>query len=155
MFDAEPAGEPAGQRHHDRSADDIGGQRPGDLVQRGRQASLDVRQATLRIVLSTPCMMFASMIEIVIMPRFGTGANVSPLTADAPRAASAAHPLAASYPSPNLTRGARGEDWGECLSGLRPILGRARSPTHSRALGWSKNRQPHGIGRPLRWRTLW
>src|SRR6202043_1905290 len=72
-------------------------------------------RATLRIVLSTPCMMFASMIEIVIMPRFGTGANVSPLTADAPRAASAAHPLAAS--SPNLTRGARGEGWGECLSG--------------------------------------
>jgi hypothetical protein len=32
-------------------------------------------------------MMFASMIEIVIMPRFGTGANGtarSPLTADAP-----------------------------------------------------------------------
>jgi hypothetical protein len=25
-------------------------------------------------------MMFASMIEIVIMPRFGTGVNVSPLT---------------------------------------------------------------------------
>src|SRR5207248_674227 len=35
---------------------------------------------------------------------------------DAPRAASAAHPLAASYPSPSLTRGARGEGWGECLS---------------------------------------
>ena len=57
----------------------------------------------------------SDLIEIVIMPRFGTGANVSPLTADAPRAASAAHPLAAS--SPNLTRGARGEGWGECLSG--------------------------------------
>src|ERR1700730_11751199 len=68
-------------------------------------------RATLRIVLSTPCMMFASMIEIVIMPRFGPGPNVSPLTADAPRAASAAHPLAASYPSPSLTRGARGEGW--------------------------------------------
>src|SRR5438132_322609 len=56
-------------------------------------------RATLRIVLSTPCMMFASMIEIVIMPRLGTGANASPLTADAPRAASsrqaAPHPLAA------------------------------------------------------------
>jgi hypothetical protein len=44
-------------------------------------------RATLRIVLSTPCMIFASMIEIVIMPRFGTGANASPLTADAPTAA--------------------------------------------------------------------
>ena len=44
VFDAEPAGEPAGQRHHDRGADDVGGQRPGDLVERGRQASLDVRQ---------------------------------------------------------------------------------------------------------------
>src|SRR5215472_13038044 len=29
--------------------------------------------ATLRIVLSIPCMMFASMIEIVIMPRLATG----------------------------------------------------------------------------------
>src|SRR5580700_10833214 len=37
-------------------------------------------RATLRIVLSRPCMMFASMIEIVIMPRFGTGAYGSPLT---------------------------------------------------------------------------
>src|SRR5258708_25932214 len=36
-------------------------------------------RATLRIVLSTPCMMFASMIDIVIMPRFGTGVNASPL----------------------------------------------------------------------------
>src|ERR1700730_13053397 len=58
-------------------------------------------RATLRIVLSTPCMMFASMIEIVIMPRLGTGANVAPLTADAPRAPSsreaAPHPLAAFY----------------------------------------------------------
>jgi hypothetical protein len=42
----------------------------------------------LRIELSTPCMMFAIMIEIVIMPRLGTGANASPLTADAPREAS-------------------------------------------------------------------
>src|SRR5438067_9236397 len=36
-------------------------------------------RATLRIVLSSPCMMFASMIEIVIMTRFGTGVNASPL----------------------------------------------------------------------------
>src|ERR1700730_5216833 len=36
-------------------------------------------RATLRIVLSTPCIMFASMIDIVIMPRFGTGVNASPL----------------------------------------------------------------------------
>ena len=27
--------------------------------------------------MSTPCIMFASMIEIVIMPRLGTGANAS------------------------------------------------------------------------------
>src|SRR5205085_1515186 len=78
-------------------------------------------RATLRIVLSTPCMMFASMIEIVIMPRLGTGANVSPLIADAPRTASsrqaAPHPHAASFPSPSLTRGAPGEGWGEYLSG--------------------------------------
>ena len=47
VFDAEPAGEPAGQRHHDRGADDIGGQRPGDLVERGRQAPLDVRQGDI------------------------------------------------------------------------------------------------------------
>jgi len=45
-------------------------------------------RATLRIVLSTPCMMFAIMIEIVIMPRLGTGTNASPLTAGAPGAAS-------------------------------------------------------------------
>jgi hypothetical protein len=32
-------------------------------------------------------MMFANMIEIVIMPRFGTGASASPLTAAAPRVA--------------------------------------------------------------------
>src|ERR1700761_3019144 len=36
-------------------------------------------RATLRIVLSRPCMIFASMIEIVIMPRFGTGVSASPL----------------------------------------------------------------------------
>src|SRR5271157_1004058 len=47
MFDAESTGEPAAQRHHDRGADDIGGQRPGDLVLRGRQASLDVRQSDI------------------------------------------------------------------------------------------------------------
>jgi hypothetical protein len=39
------------------------------------------------------------MIESVIMPRLGTGASASPLTADAPRATSprqaAIHPLAA------------------------------------------------------------
>ena len=61
-------------------------------------------RATLRIVLSRPCMMFASMIESVIMPRLGTGANASPLTAQAPRAASsrqaARQPLVASAPSP-------------------------------------------------------
>src|SRR5258707_11712310 len=32
-------------------------------------------RATLRIELSTPCMMFAIMIESVIMPRLGTGTN--------------------------------------------------------------------------------
>jgi hypothetical protein len=46
------------------------------------------------------------MIEIVIMPRLGTGTNASPLTADAPGAASsgqaAPHPLAASSPFPSL-----------------------------------------------------
>ena len=45
------------------------------------------RHSQRPFVLSTPCMIFASMIEIVIMPRFGTGANASPLTADAPTAA--------------------------------------------------------------------
>jgi hypothetical protein len=51
-------------------------------------------------------MMFAIMIEIVIMPRLGTGTNVSPLTGDAPEAASsrraAAHPFAASASFPGL-----------------------------------------------------
>src|SRR6516165_2849944 len=44
-------------------------------------------RATLRIELSTPCMMFAIMIEIVIMPRLGTGANGSPFIRDPPRTA--------------------------------------------------------------------
>jgi uncharacterized membrane protein SpoIIM required for sporulation len=37
-------------------------------------------KATLAIVLSTPCMIVASMIEAVIMPRFATGARASLLT---------------------------------------------------------------------------
>src|ERR1700732_2972489 len=64
-------------------------------------------RATLRIELSTPCMMFAIMIESVIMPRLGTGTNggtASPLTADAPWAASSRraghHMLTASSPFP-------------------------------------------------------
>ena len=43
-LDAEAAGEPAGQRRHDRRGDDVGGQHPGDLVLRRRQAALHVRQ---------------------------------------------------------------------------------------------------------------
>src|SRR4029077_12887825 len=46
--------------------------------------------------LSTPCMMFAIMIESVIMPRLGAGTNVSPLTADPPRA----HIIPAGSPPP-------------------------------------------------------
>jgi hypothetical protein len=67
-------------------------------------------------------MMFASMIESVIMPRLGTGANASPLTAEAPRAASsrqaARHPLAGFRSLPGLTRGSRGVGWGE---GVRAV----------------------------------
>src|SRR6266446_2498776 len=37
--------------------------------------------ATLAIVVSTPCMIGASMIEIVIAPRLATATGVSPLTA--------------------------------------------------------------------------
>jgi hypothetical protein len=37
-------------------------------------------KATLAIVLSTPCMIVASMIDAVIMPRFATGARASLLT---------------------------------------------------------------------------
>ncbi len=37
-------------------------------------------KATLAIVLSTPCMIVASMIDAVIMPRFTTGARASLLT---------------------------------------------------------------------------
>src|SRR6516164_231018 len=60
-------------------------------------------RATLRIELSTPCMMFAIMIESVSMPRFGTGANGAAadlLIAEAPRASPQAvpHPLPASSP---------------------------------------------------------
>src|ERR1700730_11786519 len=64
-------------------------------------------RATLRIELSTHCMMFAIIIESVIMPRLGTATNggtASPLTADAPWAASSRqaghHMLAASSPFP-------------------------------------------------------
>jgi hypothetical protein len=34
IFDAEAAGEPPGQRRHDRRRDDVGGQHPGDLILR-------------------------------------------------------------------------------------------------------------------------
>src|SRR5213595_2710395 len=44
VFDAKSAGEPAGQRHHDRGAHNVGGQRPGDLILRGREAPLHMRQ---------------------------------------------------------------------------------------------------------------
>jgi hypothetical protein len=37
-------------------------------------------KATLAIVLSTPCMIVASMIEAVVIPRFATGALASLLT---------------------------------------------------------------------------
>ena len=43
-LDAEPPGEKAGRRRHDRGRDDIGGQHPVDLVLAGRDAALDVRQ---------------------------------------------------------------------------------------------------------------
>jgi hypothetical protein len=46
LFDPEAAGEPAGQRHHDGAAHDIGGQRPGDgwcPVGRTGSSLLDVR----------------------------------------------------------------------------------------------------------------
>jgi hypothetical protein len=61
------------------------------------------------------------MIEIVIMPRFGTGENASLLTADAPRAASsrqaAPHKLAASSLLARDPSIAVGGGWGERLSG--------------------------------------
>ena len=44
VFDPEAPGHPPGQRHHHRGADDIRGQRPGDLVLRRRQAALHMRQ---------------------------------------------------------------------------------------------------------------
>ena len=47
VFDAKLAGEPAGQRHHDRRGDDLGRQHPRDLVLRRRHAPLDVRQADI------------------------------------------------------------------------------------------------------------
>jgi hypothetical protein len=43
-------------------------------------------KATLAIVLSTPCMIVASMIDAVIMPRFATGARASLLTRRYPSA---------------------------------------------------------------------
>ncbi|PAV70526.1 hypothetical protein WR25_16387 [Diploscapter pachys] len=40
----EPPGQPAGQRGHDRGGDDVGGEHPGDLLARGGDAALDMRQ---------------------------------------------------------------------------------------------------------------
>ncbi len=47
VFDAETAGEPAGQRHRDRGGDNVRGQNPGDLVLRRRQAPLDMREGDI------------------------------------------------------------------------------------------------------------
>jgi len=65
---------------------DIGGQDPGDLVLRRREAALNMRQPTLAIVVSIACMIVASMIEIVIAARLTEGAARSgaALTAAAP-----------------------------------------------------------------------
>ena len=44
VLDAKAAGEPAGQRRHDRRGDDVRGHHPGDLVLGHRKAALHVRQ---------------------------------------------------------------------------------------------------------------
>src|SRR3546814_6388235 len=41
---SESAGEPAGERRHDRGGDDVRGQYPGDLIGRGRHTAAHVRQ---------------------------------------------------------------------------------------------------------------
>src|SRR5437773_15071 len=64
-------------------------------------------RATLRIVLSRPCMMLASMIEIVIMPRLGTG--IVALAAASP-------PLTASFPAGSWASAVSG---GDLLDGRR------------------------------------
>jgi hypothetical protein len=75
-------------------------------------------------------MMFAIIIESVIMPRFGTGTNgatASPLTADAPWAASsrqaAPPPLAAPTPSPGLI------GWMALSRHLCAKVGSSKTPT--------------------------
>src|SRR5207253_5528117 len=82
-------------------------------------------RATLRIVLSTPCMMFASMIEIVIMPRLGTGEYGSPLTAPvSPRT-----PLQLSPPHRRASRGTLFPWSGEGLTVNVPTKFRRRPAT--------------------------
>ena len=90
IFDAKTAGEPAGQRHGDRRGDNVRGQDPGDLVLGGGEATLDMRSATLAIVLSTPCMIVASMIETVIAARLPSRLRASLLTAAPGRPAKSA-----------------------------------------------------------------
>jgi len=53
-FDAEAAGRPAGQRHHDRRRRRYRRSAPSDLIQRGRGLP-GVRQGDIEDVLSTPC----------------------------------------------------------------------------------------------------
>src|SRR5690349_12098171 len=92
--------------------------------------------ATLRIVLSIPCMMLASMIEAVIMPRLATGGEAAgeaspPLIAAAPaggagRRASPHPPTPAARvpPSPRV----RGEGGGEGLLGPEYVPGGSVKP---------------------------
>ena len=65
----DPVGEPAGHRRHDRRGDDVGGEHPGDGVLGGAEARCMCGSATLAIVVSSTCMIVASMIETVIRPR--------------------------------------------------------------------------------------
>ncbi len=44
LLSADAAREPSGQRRHDRRGDQVGGEHPGDLVGRGADRPLDVRQ---------------------------------------------------------------------------------------------------------------
>ncbi len=84
------AAQPAGQRQRDRRGHDVGGQDPGDLVLRGLQAALHVGSATLAMVVSSACMMVASMIETVISPRWATPSSGGLIAA--PRSAATADP---------------------------------------------------------------
>ncbi len=60
---ADLPGQPAAERRHDGGGDDVGGQHPGHLVLRADSEPWMRGSATLAIVLSSACMIEASITD--------------------------------------------------------------------------------------------